>query len=561
MPNKPDPVRLTFSARSFSLFALASVASLPLLNLRGAFSDVQLLFGIGLAVTALTGFMIALLDALTRPARLRLEILANNQFMLGLIALIGLTRGYFSFLALNLLDFPKLANLPTRLATSTTTTLLWLTLAIYLVSMQAEFKSRCEAFLRNSFAGLSKVKTSKLRKIPSSLAPEIEAIEAQIQKSLSRTFEPLVSRELLISASEQLRDCIEASIRPLSHRLWVQAEKVYPQISLWGLVKEALNRQDFSVVSAVSFMALLNSVNLTSVIGFPRALLTTVLILFVSSAYFVCQRRFFPQIENQSVALKLLNLSTPGLLLSVVFYLINKYLFIDDFGFYGFIFLPVCFSVFLIASIISVLRYEQDSLFIRLQSNMSKRLNNLETHQDLEAGKQVAAFLHNSVQSELLALSYQLEELASHPESDQTRATLERLASSLNAQIGKNFEDFNEKPVERVKKLKSGWAGITELEFRFDFSLLATFEYAHNVVQVIEEAITNAVRSAGATYIEISWHQLTGGQFTLSITDNGERNQTEVAGLGTQWLNDIALGRWSRSQMNGHTNLLVNFET
>lgn len=561
MPTEPSPVRLTFSTQSFGLYAIASAISLPLLNLNGNFNDSQLLFGVGLAVTALTGLLIFLIDAVTLRIRLELEISSNNRVMVALIALIGLLRGYFSYFGLNLLDFPQYADLPIRLVTSTSTTLLWLTLSTYLISMKDQFKIEFDIFLRKSFAALSKFEPSQLRKIPQSLSSEIQDIEAQIQKSLSQAYEPFVSQEKLISASQQIRDCIETSIRPLSHRLWAQASKTYPRISIWGLLREALNRQEFSIIMATAFISLLSLFNLTTSIGFSRALLATTITSLICSIYFVIQRGNFPQIAHQSMTLKLLNLSTPGLLLSGIFYLINRYIFLADLGILNFIFTPICFCVFLIASTISVARDDQNRFLRSLQSNMSSRIDNFKGNQELESGKQVAAFLHNSVQSELLALSYQLEDLSRDPESNETKAALEKLASTLTAQIGKNFENFNEKPTERVETLKSAWAGIAEIDFESEFSTIASFKRVHDVVQVIEEAITNAVRSANATRIEISWIQPTDGELILSIIDNGERTHHEVAGLGTQWLNDIAFGRWSRSETNDKTILTVTFNS
>ena len=330
MENKENTVRLNFSSKSFGLFAIASVTSLPLLNLRGDGQDFRLLLGLGLAVTALTGFLIFLIDLVTRTFRQKLSDSQNNRVLVLLIALIGLTRGYFSYIGLGLLDFSEYAELPIRLATSTSSTLLWLTLAIYLVSMHEKFKNDFDSFIRTSFNTLSKVEPAQLRKIPTALAPEIKAIEVQIQKSLSHMYQSVVTPEILLSVSQQLRDCIETTIRPLSHRLWLQDGNVYPRISLRALVREGLNRQDFSIYSAVSFLALLSSFNLSSSIGVPRASLAIFITFAITSGYFLFQRKCIPNISMKSTAAKVLNLLAPGLALSGVFFLLNTYIFSDD---------------------------------------------------------------------------------------------------------------------------------------------------------------------------------------------------------------------------------------
>jgi two-component sensor histidine kinase len=557
--NKKNTVRLNFSSKSFGLFAIASVTSLPLLNLTGDIQDFRLLLGLGLAVTALTGFLIFFIYLVTQTFTQKLSDSQNNKVMVSFIAVIGLIKGYFSYIGLGLLDFPEYAELPNRLLTSTSSTLLWLTLATYLDSMHEKFKNEFDAFLRNSFNTLSKVEPAQLRKIPPALAPEIKAIELQIQKSLSHVYQSVVTPEILLSVSQQLRDCIETSIRPLSHRLWLQDGNVYPRISLRALVREGLNRQDFSVYSAISFLALLSSFNLSTSIGVPRALLAIFITFAITSGYFLFQRKCIPNISMKSTAAKVLNLLAPGLALSGVFYLINTYIFLDDFGFLNLFLLPISFTVFLLASTIRVVREDQSRFFSQLKLDIDSRVPEQVNSQDQQSGKEVAAFLHNSVQSELLALSYQLEELSKNPDSKEARVTLERLASSLTAQIGKNFENFNEKPTERLSTLVSAWSGIALVEYASDPDVLSGFSRAHDVVQVIEESITNAVRTASATIIQISWERTGSLNLRVEVKDNGHVDHIGASGLGTQWLDEIAYGRWSRETIEGQTTLVVNF--
>ena len=559
MDNKKNSVRLDFSSKSFGLFAIASVTSLPLLNLRGDSQDFRLLLFLGLAVTAFTGLLIFLIDLVTQTFRQTLSDSQNNRVMVLLIAVIGLTRGYFSYIGLGLLEFSEYAELPIRLITSTSSTLLWLTLAIYLDSLHEKFKHEFDSFIRTSFNKLSKVEPTQLRKIPAALAPEIKAIELQIQKSLSHMYQSVVTPEILLSVSQQLRDCIETSIRPLSHRLWIQDGKVYPRVSLRALLREGLSRQDFSIYSAVSFLALLSSFNLSSSIGVPRASLAILITFAITSGYFLIQRKYVPNISMATKTIKILNLSAPGLALSGVFYLLNTYIFSDDLGFLNLFLLPISFTVFLLASTIRVVREDQSRFFSQLKLDIDSRITGQAVNQDQQSGKEVAAFLHNSVQSELLALSYQLEELSKNPDSKEAKVTLERLASSLTAQIGKNFENFNEKPTERLSTLVSAWSGIALVEYASDLDFLLGFSRAHDVVQVIEESITNAVRTANATVIRISWERTGSQNLRLEVKDNGHVDHDGAAGLGTQWLDEIAYDRWSRESRDGQTTLVVNF--
>lgn len=554
-----NPVRLSFSSRSFALFAVASVLSLPLLNLGGGSRESALLLGIGLGVTTLTGILVFTIAVATRKIRQELETLANNQLMLGLVFLIGVIRGCFTYFGLELSDLPQYAVLPIRLATSAVTTFLWLTLAIYLISMHEEFKREFDSFLQKSFSILSKGKVIQPRKIPTDLAPEIQAIEFEIQKSFNLILQADLTSETLTSVTQQLRDCIETSIRPLSHRLWIQTGQIYPKVSIWALLKEGVNRQDFSIFTAVFFLLLLSSLNLTTAIGLSRALLALILIATVSSLYFIIQRRVVPNIKNYLFIFKIFNLLFPGLILGALFAVINQKVFSDDLGLLNLIFIPICFVVFLVASTIRLVRDDQKGFFEALEADLAVRVPLQENRHNAQSLKDVAAFLHNSVQSELLALSFHFEELAKDPQSAQSKAALEKLSSSLSSQISQNFANFNEKPNERLLALKTAWQGIVVVEFRSDISTLSDFPNAHAVVQIIEEAITNAVRAANATQIMISWSRYGSDHLRLLIIDNGLAKYTGPAGFGTRWLDEIAYGRWTRKEIGGRTVLEVNF--
>lgn len=559
MSNNHLPVRLRFSFGSFALFAIASVISIPLIKPDGALNDTLLLLGVGLAVTMATGLLFLVASQVSEMTLQKLDTERNNQVILCVIAVIGAIRGWFVYFGLNLLGFEEIADLGTRIFTSTCTTLLWLSLSIYLFSLHENFKREFDQFVRSSFITLAKLNPLSLRKIPPGISPEIQEIELKIQQTLNSTFQSIVSKEILIAAAQQLRDCIEISIRPLSHRLWFQAGKKYPKVSLRALAKEGVKKQDFSIFHINFFLILITIPNLVTLTGLPRALLAAFILNFVIWAYFSFQKRFIAQRSSYPAALRILNLVLPGLIIGLIFFCINKYLFLDDLGVYNFIYIIICPFVFVAASTIQLMRQDQTRFIKELHATFKGRIPSQEGIDGDQSGKEVAGFLHNSVQSELLALSYQLEELANDPESEETKAALEKLASSLSSQITKNFENFNEKPHERLLALEAAWKGIVDIEFTTDPASLSSVFCAHDAVQVIEEAITNAVRAAGATRIVISWELANQGQLQLSISDNGAPNPHGISGLGSQWLDDIAFGRWSRGLIDGQTTLLVRF--
>lgn len=551
--------RLEFSTRAFWLFAIASVISLPLLNLRGGDEDFLTLLGIGLAVTTMTGFLYFLISISTHRVRRELSSRRNNELVIFIVGVIGLIRGYFSYVGLEALGFEQFAVLPTRLFTSLITTLLWLTLAIYLISSYQGFKDDFSTFINSSFVALAKIDPGELRKIPPAITAEIEEIETQIQNSLDSLYAPLISRDTLIQAARLLRECVEANIRPLSHRLWLQSGRNHPKINFWSIIKDGIGRQNFPLFFTIAFLVLLSTLNLNTTLGSGRALISGFILLVLILGYFYLQRRFLPIRTAKITFLKFLNLLLPGTLVGTCFLLINIYYYEDDLGLFNFIFVPMGFVVFVSAAAIFTAHEDRSRFIEHLYTDLNSRIPNLQDLKEDQTSKEVAAFLHNSVQGELLALSYRLEELSNDPDSEETRATLEKLASSLSSQIGKNFENFNEKPHERLYSLEKAWAGIAQVTFSADPIAISRFSQAHLVVQVIEEAISNAVRAGRATHISVNWQFIDGGGLQLTINDNGGIETQGVTGMGTQWLQEIAFGRWSRGLIDGQTSLQVTF--
>ena len=273
MPNNNLPVRLRFSSNSFALFATASVISIPLIKPDGVLNDSMLLLGVGLAVTMATGFLVLLASQVTDSTLKKLDTQRNNWLILLMIALIGAFRGCFISFGLDLIGLEELADLETRIVTSTSTTLLWFSLSIYLFSLHENFKKEFDQFVRSSFITLAKINPLSLRRIPPAISPEIREIEFKIQQTLNSTFQSIVSKEILIAAAQQLRNCIEVSIRPLSHRLWFQAGKNYPKVSLRALVREGVKKQDFSIFHVNFFITLITIPNLVTLVGLPLSLI------------------------------------------------------------------------------------------------------------------------------------------------------------------------------------------------------------------------------------------------------------------------------------------------
>ena len=76
------------------------------------------------------------------------------------------------------------------------------------------------------------------------------------------------------------------------------------------------------------------------------------------------------------------------------------------------------------------------------------------------------------------------------------------------------------------------------------------------LVQIVEEAIANAVRHANANQIRISAEMLEDSRVRFSILNNGISGKEESLGLGSAWLDHHAPNSWSRKKLENGSELI-----
>ena len=167
-----------------------------------------------------------------------------------------------------------------------------------------------------------------------------------------------------------------------------------------------------------------------------------------------------------------------------------------------------------------------------------------------------AAYLHNLLQSELLAITKQVEISSGDLDSADTLKELGTLLDRVNRPIKDDFKKFLSNPIDRLSRLQSAWKGIAEIEIAVPD--LALEDQSRNIllVQIVEEAIANAVRHANATQIRISAELLEDTRVRFSIINNGISGKKESLGLGSAWLDHHAPNSWSRKKLENGSELI-----
>ena len=177
--------------------------------------------------------------------------------------------------------------------------------------------------------------------------------------------------------------------------------------------------------------------------------------------------------------------------------------------------------------------------------NRELELLNAQAKQELWLNRRrIATVLHGPVQAALYASAIRLA---------QSKRPSKKLLQEINADLGDaldalRFEQTEVTSVRQVvREIIDVWSGVCEIYFNvpknvYD-SLKRSTNAAESFVEVIREAISNAIKHGGATEIEVT-ARLEKGLIGLQVLNNGKAPTKKEAstGYGTQILTELALG-------------------
>jgi signal transduction histidine kinase len=170
-------------------------------------------------------------------------------------------------------------------------------------------------------------------------------------------------------------------------------------------------------------------------------------------------------------------------------------------------------------------------------------VSELMTHQ---INADVASYLHNSLQSQLLAIAGQMEISAQNLDEDEFRKNFDLLKVSLENPLRKDFSHFMNNPLPRLNRLERAWRGIANVKITIGEEVLQDHNRNILIAQLIEESIANAVRHSNAKTILVSAQLVQGGRVQLTVQNDGASTPTTNNGIGTAWLDHFAPNSWNR---------------
>jgi signal transduction histidine kinase len=165
----------------------------------------------------------------------------------------------------------------------------------------------------------------------------------------------------------------------------------------------------------------------------------------------------------------------------------------------------------------------------------------------------LARYLHGELQAGLVATSLLLERASKTGDADLAKHALRSAVDLLRQDHARVSQSRVSSPKARLEKVSSGWQGIAEVTIALDRIDEVETSFLNDVIVLIDEAVSNAVRHAGASVISVEG-KLAGVFLDIEIINDGSSMTHNAAGLGTKLFTELATS-WDYSRV-GEKNFL-----
>lgn len=467
------------------------------------------------------------------------------------IVMVGAIRGVAVSWLLNLSGTGADEAIYTRIPVSIIAILLWLGLLAYLVNQSKAYNQRFEhLFSRAVLESLRSPEFSpdvELGKIP-----EILEFKNQLNGIIDFSKIEETEAERIFLAASAIKSHIQLVLRPLSHRLWISADFTVPKIRYLRLILDSVQDLHFSAKRILLPWIILFFFGALPFLPPERSFELAVIFILVISLPLLAAQIFTSAGVTGPVVLGFISviyLFTPVPFTNLILNLLNTNYTLKNLT-----------LIHILTALTGVFFIVANSAIKIVGADRSKVLDSIpQALEYIQGRKHIATYLHNSVQSQLTAISMQLDAIQGGEISEDVKSALSRLGTLVNLEIPGNAPVTFESLEERLTSLTESWRGVATLSFTgFSNSAIDGNEYP-SLIFFIEEVITNSVRHGGAS--EITFALTIADQlFRLEVDHNGGNPIIEGTGVGVAWLNEYAKDRWEITTRDGRTTLIAEIK-
>ena len=464
------------------------------------------------------------------------------------LVLLGIVRGIAINVGFEILNIEPQVSALYKVFNSAISLPLWFIGIAVFVESRRQFQKEFEAlFLRS----VRKEQTSEdmqnlnpvaddgeliqhLQAVASGLAYEIEGVLSQPESQVDYA-----------KQTSKIQDLINSELRPASAKLWNGSTLTAPKLSIPTLVRISLLDQKLKVFTASLLFAPYIFIGLNGTLGWRLAAIETLLATFLNVLiFFACESLHKKEFLNRRYTnIAIMGSSYLVPFIAIVFLLPSSMFWTDSAAtifFYQF-FLTASHILILLGLNLYKLLGQQRAAVLQSFEQIILGSEALSiSSDDLSAVRDIdlARYLHGELQAGLIATSLLLQRASKTGDTDLARHALRSAANILRQDHARISQMRISSPQARLEKISTGWRGIAEV--RIDLNWIDHLETSvqNDVIALIDEGVSNAIRHAKASVISVSGTREE-GVVHLEIRSDGSGMTEQTPGLGTKLFNEL----------------------
>ena len=393
----------------------------------------------------------------------------------------------------------------------------------------------------------------------SGIAEQVAQMTSPVRTKLARLSEGSFTDAQVREAVEDLQQVVKEQIRPLSHRLWFDRTSHLLRFKISNLLLDAFKTDETPILfftALTTFSMFIGTtvsmgINISSVIG----------LIFAISIYSLFTFEKF-LLKINGIKSKFIHLIFLLLVATIPLFLTHVYFHLSEIAYWnpysnvgvaGSVFITAVLTTMLAQSLIDRAKII-DILTAQITSGYVEE--HLQAIARMTEDSEIASYLHSSLQSELTAVALKLDQAAKSGNRDEVKSIIQYAQIVIERDLTVNFHAGEHSPLERINALLDAWRGIAEIEIDLRRIELCETQVVTDISQIIEEAVSDAVRFGNANLISISG-DASPDHYYVKVADNGKSKPQGGSGLGTILLDEIAPNLWRREFALDGTNLEV----
>ena len=468
--------------------------------------------------------------------------------LLALIVL-GIVRGITINIGFEILDIEPQVDPLYKVFNSAISLPLWFIGIAVFVESRRQFQREFEALFVRS---VRKEQTSADEKNPypvvvddGELIPHLQAVTSDLAQEIEGVLNLPVSQVNYAKQTSKIQDLINKELRPVSAQLWNGSTLSAPKLSISTLMRISLLDQKLKVTTASLLFSPYILIGLNGTLGWRLATIETVLATsFNIMIFLLCESLF----KNGCLNRRFTNIAIIGLsslipFAAIVFILPSRFFWTDSVAttvFYQ-LFLSACHILILLGLNLYKLLGQQRSAVLQSFAQIIQGSEVLPvSSDDLIAVRDIdlARYLHGELQAGLIAASLLLQRASDTGDTNLSRHALRSAANILRQDHAQISQSRISSPQARLEKISAGWRGIADVRIELHWIDELETSVLNDVIALIDEGVSNAIRHAKASTIAISGSRL-GADVHLEIVSNGSGMTEQTPGLGTKLFNEL----------------------